>query len=101
MSAGFEPGAPVRVRDAWPERFGTVHQRTPHYLRGRAGRVVRRLGAFPNPEGLAFGGPAPVVPLYHVAFEAAALWPDAPADGDLLVEIYEHWLEPAPMSDPS
>jgi hypothetical protein len=101
VSAGFEPGAPVRVRDAWPERFGAVHQRTPHYLHGHAGRVVRRLGAFPNPEGLAFGGPAPVVPLYHVAFDTAALWPDAPADGDLLVEIYEHWLEPAPMSDPT
>ena len=96
MSAGFGPGAPVRVRDAWPERFGIVHQRTPHYLRGREGRVLRRLGAFPNPESLAFGGPAPVVPLYHVAFDAAALWPDAAAEGDLVVEIYEHWLEPAP-----
>lgn len=101
MSAGFDPGALVRVRDAWPERFGTIHQRTPHYLRGRPGRVVRRLGAFPNPEGLAFGGPAPVVPLYHVAFDAAALWPDATEGGDLLVEVYEHWLEHAPMSDPS
>ena len=101
MSGTFDPGAPVRVCDAWPERFGIVHQRTPHYLRGCEGRIVRRLGAFPNPEGLAFGGPAPVVPLYHVAFDASALWPDAPADGDILVEIYEHWLEPAPVSDPS
>lgn len=92
--SGFAPGAAVRVRDAWPERFGPVHQRTPHYLRGRAGRVVRRLGAFPNPENLAFGAPAPSVPLYHVAFEAASLWPGAEAGGgDLLVEVYEHWLE--------
>ncbi len=105
MSGPFDPGAAVRVRDAWPERFGIVHQRTPHYLRGRAGRVVRRLGAFPNPENLAFGGPAPVVALYHVAFDAAALWPEAGDGGDLLVEIYEHWLEPLAMSpvpsDPS
>ncbi|WP_255721767.1 SH3-like domain-containing protein [Lichenibacterium dinghuense] len=96
MTAALAPGAPVRVRDAWPERFGSVHQRTPHYLRGREGRVVRRLGAFLNPENLAFGAPAPVVALYHVAFDAAAVWPGAPADGDLLVEIYEHWLEPLP-----
>ena len=96
MSAAFDAGATVRVRDAWPERFGIVHQRTPHYLRGREGRVLRRLGAFPNPENLAFGAPAPVVPLYHVAFDAAALWPDAAASGaggDLVVELYEHWLE--------
>ena len=101
MSGAFDPGTPVRVRDAWPERYGIVHQRTPHYLRGHEGRVVRRLGAFPNPENLAFGGPAPVVPLYHVAFEAAVLWPEATAGGDLLVEVYEHWLEPVAVSDPS
>ena len=99
MSAGFAPGAPVKVRDAWPERFGIVHQRTPHYLRGREGRVLRGLGAFPNPENLAFGAPAPTVPLYHVAFAAAALWPEATAEGDVLVEIYEHWLEPAAAED--
>ncbi|MBE7220841.1 MAG: nitrile hydratase subunit beta [Caulobacteraceae bacterium] len=96
MSAGFAPGAPVRVRDAWPERYGVVHQRTPHYLRGCRGRVVRRLGAFPNPEGLAFGAPAPMISLYHVAFAASALWPEGAAGDDLLVEIYEHWLEPTP-----
>ena len=43
--------------------------------------------------------------LYHVAFDAAALWPEAGDGGDLLVEIYEHWLEPLAMSpvpsDPS
>lgn len=99
MTFAYAPDAPVRVRDAWPERFGPVHHRTPHYLRGREGRVTRRLGAFPIPENLAFGTPAPAVPLYHVCFRASALWPDAPADGrggDLLVELYEHWLEPLP-----
>ncbi len=96
MSDGFAPGAPVRVRDAWPERAGPVHIRTPHYLRGVAGCVVRRLGAFPNPEDLAFGRPAATVPLYHVAFDPAAIWPGAARDGDVLVEIFEHWLEPRP-----
>ena len=94
MSQGFAPGAPVRVRDAWPERNGPVHIRTPHYLRGVPGRVVRRLGAFPNPEDLAFGRPAATVPLYHVAFDPADVWPEAAGPDDLLVEIFEHWLEP-------
>jgi hypothetical protein len=41
--------------------------------------------------------------VHYVCFEQAAIWPDGrpgenpgenPAD-DLLVEIFEHWLEPA------
>ena len=92
----FAPGAPVRVRDVWPERTGPVHLRTPHYLRGVAGRIMRPLGAFPNPEDLAFGRPAATVPLYHVEFEPMAVWPDGERDGSLLVEVFEHWLEPIP-----
>ena len=94
MTAAYSPGAPVLVRDDWPERGGPVHIRTPHYLRGAAGRVERCLGVFPNPEDLAFGRPAAIIPLYHVAFEAAALWPAAAGDS-VLVEVFEHWLEPA------
>jgi nitrile hydratase subunit beta len=91
----FATGDSVRVRDDWPERAGPVHVRTPHYLRGRPGRVVRRLGAFPNPEDLAFGRPAATRPLYHVAFDPQALWPESTA-AEVVVEIFEHWLEPAP-----
>ncbi len=94
--AGFAPGARVRVRDDWPEARGPAHVRTPHYLRGASGRVVRRLGAFPNPEDLAFGRVAATVPLYHVAFSPQAIWPEAEARDDLLVEIFGHWLEPRP-----
>lgn len=96
MSAAFSPGATVRVRNDWPEARGPVHIRTPHYLRGVRGRVVRRLGAFPNPEDLAFARPAAVVPLYHVAFDPATVWSDARSTDELLVEIFEHWLEPGP-----
>ncbi len=99
MAEKFAPGAAVRVRDDWPEARGPAHIRTPHYIRGVRGRVVRRLGAFANPEDLAFARPAPVVPLYHVAFDPSAIWPDPPPDGpgrhELLVEVFEHWLEPA------
>jgi nitrile hydratase len=96
MSGAFAPGAKVRVRDDWPETRGPVHIRTPHYLRGKSGTVVRQLGAYPNPEDLAFARPAASKPLYHVAFPQDALWPDGRGDTNLLVEVYEHWLEPAP-----
>jgi nitrile hydratase len=95
MSGSFSPGAAVRVRDDWPEARGPVHIRTPHYLRGKPGTVVRLLGAYPNPEDLAFARPAAPTPLYHVAFPQDALWPDGRAGDTLLVEIYEHWLEAA------
>ena len=97
--AAFAPGSHVRVRNDWPETRGPVHIRTPHYLRGALGTVVRALGAFRNPEDLAFARPAPPLALYHVRFEQPAIWHEArPGDdrGDtLLVEIFEQWLEPA------
>ncbi len=88
------PGAAVRVRDDWPEARGPVHIRTPHYLRGQLGTVLRCLGDFPNPEDLAFARPAARRKLYHVAFDGRVLWPDGRAD-EIVAEIFEHWLEPA------
>lgn len=89
----FAPGETVRVRNDWPEATGPVHIRTPHYVRGIQGQVVRCLGTFPNPEDLAFRRPADTTPLYHVRFRQSAIWPDAKQDDDLLIEIFEHWLE--------
>ncbi len=90
------PGSAVKVRNDWPETRGPCHIRTPHYLRGHSGTVVRYLGDFPNPEDLAFARPAPKLPLYHVAFDTGALWgAGAAADTEVLVEIYGTWLEPA------
>lgn len=86
------PDTPVRVRDSWPEMEGPVHCRTPHYVRGKAGRVVRHLGDFPDPGEIAFARPAPLRSLYHVAFPFRALWPEGAGD-ELVVEIYGHWLE--------
>jgi len=89
----FAPGDAVRVRDAWPEADGPAHIRTPWYVRGVVGEVVRHLGDFPNPEDLAFARPAAVLPLYHVRFPKDALWAE-PVPGDaVLVEIFEPWLE--------
>jgi nitrile hydratase subunit beta len=90
----FEPGEAVRVVDDWPELRGPAHIRTPHYVRGRSGTVVRYLGSFPNPSDLAFGRVAPLRELYHVAFNPRAIWGDGHDGDDIVVEIFEHWLEP-------
>ena len=89
----FAPGDTVVVKDDWPETRGPAHIRTPHYLRGHKGKVVRYLGDHPNPEDLAFAGPAAKKPLYHVTFTMAELWPEGRTDDELVVELYEHWLE--------
>ena len=94
MMADYAPGARVRVKDDWPETRGPVHIRTPHYLRGSQGTVVRKLGVFPNPEDLAFARPAATRALYHVMFDQPAVWQEGKAGDQLLVEIYEHWLQP-------
>ncbi len=91
----FAAGESVRVKDAWPEAGGPVHIRTPWYVRGVEGTVERKLGAFKNPEDLAFARPAATVPLYHVRFRKGAIWPEAKPDDEFLVEIFEHWLERA------
>jgi len=93
--ADYVVGALVRVKDDWPETRGPVHLRTPHYLRGMEGRVVRRFGAFANPEDLAFARPAAQRTLYHIAFDQPSVWQEGRPGDELLVELYEHWLEPA------
>jgi nitrile hydratase subunit beta len=99
MNPRFKAGDPVRVADRWPEAAAErVHVRTPHFLRGRTGTVERLLGAFANPEELAFGKPGlPKVPLYMIKFRAAELWAPGgfrPQD-TLTADLYEHWLEDA------
>ncbi len=89
----FSRGDAVVVKNDWPETRGSAHIRTPHYLRGRKGQVLRRLGDYPNPEDLAFARPADRRTLYHVTFPIKELWPEALADDEVLVEVYEHWLE--------
>jgi nitrile hydratase len=89
----FTQGETVRVKDQWPEAAGPVHIRTPWYVRGIQGQIVRHLGNFPNPENLAFARPAEPRALYHVRFQKGAIWPEAKPDDELLIEIFEHRLE--------
>ncbi len=91
----FGPGARVRVRRADPPG----HLRTPWYIRGRVGEIERLCGAFANPEELAYNRPGlPKQPLYRVRFRQREVWPDYRGDArdTVEIEIYQHWLEPAP-----
>ncbi len=85
----------VRVKD-WPVRG--FHVRAPGYLRGKIGEVERRLGAFRNPELLAYGLSAEKVDLLRVRFTMREIWGDDAErpDDTIDAEIFAHWLEPAP-----
>jgi hypothetical protein len=94
MAAKFKPGDKVRVRMSTPPG----HFRTPAYIQGRTGVIEATHGAFRNPESLAHGGDGlPKQFLYLVRFDQTHVWaryPSAPQD-KLLIDLYEHWLEPA------
>jgi nitrile hydratase subunit beta len=92
-SAGkFKPGDPVKVK--FEDRPG--HLRTPWYIRGKTGWIERVYGEFLNPESLAFGGDGlPKKTLYLVGFKHRDVWGEANTNDKLLVDIYEHWLDPA------
>jgi hypothetical protein len=92
-NAKFKYGDRVKVR--FEDRPG--HIRTPWYIRGKTGLVEQVYGEFLNPESLGHGGNGlPKKVLYSVAFQQADVWEDYSAKGDkLLVDIFEHWLDPA------
>ena len=83
----------VKVREMSPPG----HVRTPFYLRGKVGQIERRLGQFPNPEGLAYNQNAEHRSLVRVRFLMSEVWGrNAENPKDFLeAEIYEHWLEAA------
>ena len=83
-------------------RYPPGHLRTPYYCRGKAGVVERVLPAFLNPEEEAYGlYDRPPVTLYRVRFRQVDLWPEytGPPHDTVDIEIYEHWLEPAPATE--
>ena len=88
----FKPGDRVKVK--FEDRPG--HLRTPWYIRGKPGRIEKVYGDFLNPESLAFGKDGlPKKTLYLVAFNQTDVWgKSAGAKDKVLVDIYDHWLEP-------
>ena len=87
-------GDVVAVRDETPAH----HHRTPWFVKGMTGRIAAISGPFFNPESRAHGGDGlPKRRLCSVEFRQVDLWGERyrEHDGDrLLVDIYEHWLEP-------
>lgn len=78
------------------------HVRIPYYVRGKSGEVVHFCGSYLNPEELAIGCTSgPAVDLYRVKFSQSELWAnDEMTDNDcLVIEVYDHWLEPAKFSE--
>jgi nitrile hydratase subunit beta len=70
-------------------REHTGHHRTPGYLKGRRGTVVRAHDRFHNPETRAYGGDGlPKERLFQVSFEL-------PGGDRVLADVFEHWLEAA------
>ena len=104
MSSRYAVGDRVRIS----ARYAPGHVRTPFYVRGAVGHIERVLAEFLDPEREAFGVNAGTeTKLYRVRLDMTTLWPDyagEPADV-VELEIYEHWLEPAPapsrQEDPS
>lgn len=86
-------GMAVTVRTGEP----ATHCRTPHYLRGKRGVVVRALGRYPNPEELAYHKPGlPALTLYQVEFDATEVWGERLREAPyrIMADLFEHWLEP-------
>jgi len=92
MSARFAPGDRVKVL----ARDMATHCRTPYYLRGKRGVVARVLGAYANPEELAYHRLGiPFQPLYQVAFDYAEVWGKREPNTVITADIFQHWLEAA------
>lgn len=69
------------------------HHRTPAYLKGKSGTIARVHSTFTDPETRAYGESGlPERRLYLVDFSAAEVW-GADADGRILADVFEHWLE--------
>jgi nitrile hydratase subunit beta len=93
MTGPFKVGDAVRVAKAYPPG----HVRTPRFVRGCRGTVIRDFGKYPNPERLAYGmSGQPALSLYQVLFRMDMVWQGEGAyeAGDTVTaDIYEHWLE--------
>lgn len=96
----FVEGATVRVKKETAKiRWRKPHLRTPGYVHGKTGTVVRAKGPYEVPETLAFQGLKPAhatAVLYTVRFRQTDLWPHyAVSDDTLDCDVFAHWLEDA------
>ena len=89
----FQVGDTVRIARADPPG----HVRTPRFLRGHRGTIIRDFGKHPNPERLAYGmSGLPALSLYQVLFRMDEVWQGKgtyEAGDTVTADIYEHWLD--------
>jgi nitrile hydratase len=98
VAGRFRIGDRVRVDG----RAHDGHHRTPWYIKGKLGTVVTDHDAWLNPETRAYGESGlPKVPLYRVRFDQRDLWDGyaGPPGDSLIVDVFEHWLEPVGEED--
>lgn len=91
MAEQFKPGDQVKVRTD----IATGHHRTPAFVQGKVGAIEQLHGTYGNPDqGGQAGSPQP---LYLVRFAQTHIWPDydSASKDQILLDLYEHWLEPA------
>jgi len=87
----FAPGDAVRCGQ--PRAEG--HTRLPAYAAGHTGRVLACHGTHVFPDSNAgFAGENPQ-PFYSVAFAARDLFPDAAEGDEVILDLFEPYLEPA------
>jgi hypothetical protein len=88
--AAFTIGQKVRVKIMNP----TSHTRSPRYVRGHAGEVVKIHGAHVFPDSNAVGRGENPQWLYTVRFTAKELWNHA-NDDTVMLDLWEPYLESA------
>lgn len=87
----FAAGDRVRAKNMHP----THHTRLPRYGRGKTGTVRLHHGAHILPDTHAHGRGENPEHLYTVTFTAQELWgPDAPPCDQIMVDLWESYLEP-------
>jgi nitrile hydratase len=90
----FDLGDYVRVRNTHP----SGHTRVPRYVRGRPGTVQAVLGTFSYPDARATAADVSH-PVYRVSFNQTDLWGDDGEGDELLMDLWEPYLEPAAGGD--
>jgi nitrile hydratase len=93
----FKVGQQVRAKDMHP----SGHTRLPRYVRGRIGTVERIQPAALLPDTNAhFLGENPQH-CYGVAFDSTALWGEGAEPFVLHLDLFDSYLEAAPLENPS
>ena len=90
LPARYKAGDAVRARNIHPPH----HTRTPRYVRGKSGTVMRTYGVFNLPDSHAQNTGGNPQHVYSVRFTARELWGDeAPANDSLCIDMWDEYLE--------